>query len=85
MGKKRSKTNKTKKIQFSKVITLFILSMITISWLIGLFIYLDELDYYNYILEYTQNMAIGVLPYFCLSAADRLVYFQQAKYQNEEA
>lgn len=85
MGKKRSKTNKTKKIQFSKVITLFILSMITISWLIGLFIYWDELDYYNYILEYTQNMAIGVLPYFCLSAADRLVYFQQAKYQNEEA
>lgn len=85
MGKKKSKTNKTKKIQFSKVITLFILSMITISWLIGLFIYWDELDYYNYILEYTQNMAIGVLPYFCLSAADRLVYFQQAKYQNEEA
>lgn len=85
MGKKRSKTNKTKKIQFSKVITLFILSMITISWLIGLFIYWDELDYYNYILEYTQNMAIGVLPYFCLSAADRLVYFQQVKYQNEEA
>lgn len=73
-----------KKLQFSKIITLCILLMISISWCVGLFIYWDELDHFNYLLDFTQSMAVGVLPYFCLSAADRIVYAQQVKYQNTE-
>ena len=67
------------KMQFSKKITIIILSIITITWLMGLCLYWDELDYFNYMLDYVQNMALGVLPYFCLSATDRLVYMQQLK------
>lgn len=72
-----------RKIQFSKIITLFILLMITVSWCVGLFVYWDELDHFNYLLDYTQSMAVGVLPYFCLSAADRFVYAQQARHHKE--
>ena len=72
-------TIKGKKIQFSKLITLIILFLITVTWVLGLIIYWDELDYFNYILDYTQAMALGVLPYFCLSATDRLVYMQQVR------
>lgn len=85
MGKKRSKTNKTKKIQFSKMITVFILTIITISWLRGFILYWDEVDHFNYILDFVQSIFLGILPYCLVSATDRLVYFQQAKYQNEEA
>ena len=76
MARKRKK-----KIQFSKVITVFILVLISITWLIGLVTYWDELDHFNYLLDYTQSMALGVIPYFCLSATDRMVYWQEAKNQ----
>ena len=73
-----------KKMQFSKKITILILSIITITWVLGLFLYWDELDHFNYMLDYVQNMALGVLPYFCLSATDRIVYMQQIKHQKGE-
>lgn len=73
-----------KKIQFSKIVTAFILIIITITWLIGLVVYWKELDYFNYLLDYTQSIALGVMPYFVLSAADRLVYIQEIKNKKQE-
>ena len=71
---------KKKKIQFSKLITLFILAVITISWLRGLVLFWDELDYFHYVLDYTQTMFSAIAPYCLLSATDRFVYAQQARY-----
>lgn len=68
-----------KKLQYSKIVTSIVLSIITITWLIGLIRYWSSIEYFNYILDYTQAMALGVLPYFCLSAVDRIVYWQEAK------
>ena len=73
-----------KKYQFSKVITAFILLIITLTWLVGLIVYWNELDHFNYLLEYTQSIALGVMPYFVLSATDRLVYYQEAKNKRRE-
>ena len=75
---------KNKKYQFSKIITAFLLTIITITWLIGLVVYWKELDYFNYILDYTQSVALGVMPYFVLSATDRLVYIQEMKNKKQE-
>lgn len=72
-----------KKLQFSKIITLLLLLVITISWLRGLILFWDELDYYHYVLDYTQTMFSAIVPYCALSATDRLVYMQQAKYRGE--
>lgn len=70
---------KKRKYQFSKVITAFILLIITFTWLIGLVVYWNELDHFNYLLDYTQSIALGVMPYFVLSATDRFVYIQEMK------
>lgn len=72
-----------KKIQFSKFITLFILVIITITWLIGLIVYWDEVNLFNYLLDYVERVSLGTLPYFCLAACDRLNWTMQAKYQNQ--
>lgn len=72
-----------KKFQFSKVITVFILAIITVTWLIGLFLYFDHIEYFNYLLDYVQACALGVMPYFCLSMMDRVQYIMQAKFQSE--
>lgn len=70
---------KKKKIQYSKIITTMILVIATITWLVGLVLYWDHIDLFNYLLDYVQSLSVAVLPYFCLSATDRLVYMQEAK------
>ena len=71
------------KIQFSKIITVFILLIITVTWAIGLYHYWNDINLYNYILDYVTNISLGVLPYFCLSAMDRVNYIMQAKYNQK--
>ena len=73
-----------KKYQFSKIITAFILTIITVTWLIGWFLYWNHIEYFNNILNYVQACALGVMPYFCLSATDRIVYAVQAKQKGNE-
>lgn len=76
-----------KKFQFSKAVTCFLLAMITITWIYGLFIYKDHVEYFSNILNYVQACVTAVMPYFCLSMADRVQYaiqaYSQAKYQKE--
>lgn len=66
-----------KALQFSKIITLVLIAMNFITWLLGLIFFWKELDYFNYMLEFTKSLSEIVLPYFCLSAADRMVYIAQ--------
>lgn len=72
---------KKQKLQFSKVVTFVILAIITITWGIGLFLYWDNVDLFNYLLDYVSSVGLGVMPYFCLSAMDRINYIMQAKYK----
>jgi hypothetical protein len=76
-------TIKGKKIQFSKLITAFILVLITIAWIRALILFWDEKDYFNILLDYTQAMFLAIAPYCMLSMTDRLVYMKQAENQNE--
>ena len=69
------------KIQFSKLITAVILTIITATWAIGLYKYWNEVNLYSYLMDYVSTVSLGVLPYFCLSAVDRFNYAMQAKYQ----
>lgn len=71
--------SKKKTIQFSKVVTGIILLIITITWAVGLIRYWNHIELFNYLLDYTQAMSLGVLPYFILSATDRLVYISENK------
>lgn len=66
-----------KTLQFSKIITIVLIFMNILTWALGLVLYFDELDYFNYMLEFTKSLSEVVLPYFCLSAADRAVYIAQ--------
>ena len=66
-----------KVLQFSKVITVVLILMNIVTWGLGLWLYFDELDYFNYMLEFTKSLSEVVLPYFCLSATDRMVYIAQ--------
>lgn len=66
-----------KTLQFSKIITIVLILMNISTWALGLVLYFDELDYFNYMLEFTKSLSEVVLPYFCLSAADRVVYIAQ--------
>ena len=70
-----------KKIQFSKLITAFLLVIITISWGRALFMFWNEPDYFNLVLDYTQSMFMAIAPYCLLSMSDRLVYMKQAENQ----
>lgn len=65
------------KFQYSKIITTFILLIITITWAVGLYKYWNEVDLFNYLLDYTREMALGALPYFCLAMTDRVQYAMQ--------
>lgn len=75
--------NKKTKLQYSKIITTIILVVATITWIVGLILYWDQVALFNYLLDYVQSLSIAVLPYFCLSATDRLVYWQEAKMKEE--
>lgn len=66
-----------KTLQFSKIITIVLIFMNILTWVLGLVLYFNELDYYSYMLEFTKSLSEVVLPYFCLSAADRMVYIAQ--------
>lgn len=66
-----------KLIQFSKIITLTLIVMNVITWVMGMKLYWSELDHFNYMLDFTRSLAEVVLPYFCLSAADRMVYISE--------
>lgn len=72
-----------KKMQYSKVVTSLILLIITVTWIIGLFVYKDSVEYFESILNYVQACSLGVMPYFCLSAVDRIQYMVQAKYKSK--
>lgn len=66
-----------KTLQFSKIITVILILMNIVTWSLGLVFFWEELDYFNYMLEFTKSLSEVVLPYFCLSAADRMVYIAQ--------
>ena len=66
-----------KTLQFSKIITLVLILMNICTWVLGLVLYFNELDYFNYMLDFTRSLSEVILPYFCLSAADRMVYIAQ--------
>ena len=69
-----------KKIQTSKLITCFLLSIWTITWVYGLIQTEKDINMLPSLYEYVQGCLIAVLPYFFLSATDRMVYIAQAKY-----
>ena len=72
-----------RKLQTSKVITFFILFVITVTWLVGLYTYWGKVDLFNYLLDYVERVSLGTLADFCLAACDRLNWTMQAKYQNQ--
>lgn len=72
-----------RKLQMSKVITFFILFVITITWLVGLYTYWGKVDLFNYLLDYVERVSLGTLPYFCLSMVDRIQYMMEIKYKNK--
>lgn len=63
--------------QFSKIITLVLIVMNIVTWIRGMKLYWNELDHFNYMLEFTKSLSEVVLPYFCLSMTDRMVYIAQ--------
>lgn len=66
-----------KVMQFSKIITLVLIVMNIVTWGVGMYLYWNELDHFSYMLDFTKSLAEVVLPYFCLSAADRMVYISE--------
>lgn len=80
----RLENKKSRKLQYSKVITSIILAIIVITWLYGIYVYRESIDYFYNILQFVQAMALGVMPYFCLSAVDRIQYMIQTKYRKGE-
>lgn len=81
---KIEKDKNKKKMQFSKKITIYLILVITITWALGIYVYWDKEEFFNYLLEYVQGIFIAILPYTMISTADRLVYWQEAKNKGEK-
>lgn len=74
-----SKKNK-KKIQTSKLITVFLLFIWTVTWFFGLLQTNKDVSLLPALYSFVQGCLVATLPYFFLSATDRMVYFAKAKY-----
>lgn len=69
----------SKKVQFSKIITLVLLVMNFLTWLVILIRTWGEIEYLHLLPDFLTTTTTSILPYCTIAVADRIQYALQSK------